>query len=536
MKFLDCTLRDGGYYNNWDFPIEIVNDYLSAAVELGVDIVELGLRSKKNNGYKGPAAFCTEAFIESLNVPRSVQISVMINASEFSEAEDYEEALEKLFPRDTSTKISVVRVACHASEFIEVLPVADILSMKGFTVGFNIMQIASCSASQIEELARVASEYRIDVLYFADSLGSMDPKQVEEVVASLRKNWAGEIGIHAHDNLGLALTNTLKALECGASWVDSTFTGMGRGPGNAKTEEIAIEISSFRNTIIDLVPACSIIDSYFRPMKYQCSWGTNVFYYLAGKHSIHPTYIQEMIADPMFSSTDIITVINQLKDLDVQKYNNKLLLNVLQDRIQGSNRGEWCPAECLAGQDVLLLGTGPSVRSHINALQAFIHKYKPIVIALNMQDSVMEDLISYRVASNPVRILADAERYLTVATPLILPFKSLTLGTINKLFDRKILDFGLSVSGDKTEIYTSGCSLPTSLVMDYAFSVCVSGNVKNVFLAGFDGYRTDHKRNVLMNSIIQRYRSLLGGAEVVSITETMYDLDKRSVYGYLGYE
>ena len=68
ITLLDCTLRDGGYYNKWDFPIDIINKYLRAMSKAGVDIVELGFRFTKNDGFKGPCAYTTDDFLEQLNV------------------------------------------------------------------------------------------------------------------------------------------------------------------------------------------------------------------------------------------------------------------------------------------------------------------------------------------------------------------------------------------------------------------------------------------------------------------------------------
>lgn len=69
IKLLDCTLRDGGYYNAWDFPVDLVHQYLEAMQAASVDVVELGFRSLKNAGFKGACAFTTDHFIDSLVIP-----------------------------------------------------------------------------------------------------------------------------------------------------------------------------------------------------------------------------------------------------------------------------------------------------------------------------------------------------------------------------------------------------------------------------------------------------------------------------------
>src|SRR5690606_38962919 len=121
-------------------------------------------------------------------------------------------------------------------------------------VGFNLMQIADRSEVEIKSLAIEAATYDIDALYFADSMGSMTPAQTAEIIGWLRTSWKGALGIHTHDNLGLALSNTLRALDEGATWVDATVTGMGRGPGNARTEELVIEIEERRQQTINMIP------------------------------------------------------------------------------------------------------------------------------------------------------------------------------------------------------------------------------------------------------------------------------------------
>ena len=83
LNILDCTLRDGGYYNNWEFKSDLVHDYLKAMSNVPVEYVEIGLRSTKNIGFKGPYAFSTDTFLNELDIPESLKVGVMINASEF---------------------------------------------------------------------------------------------------------------------------------------------------------------------------------------------------------------------------------------------------------------------------------------------------------------------------------------------------------------------------------------------------------------------------------------------------------------------
>ena len=79
---LDCSLRDGGYYNNWDFDESLINDYLQVLSSIGVDYCEIGFRFLKNAGFKGVCAFTSEDFLNSLEIPKNLKIAIMLNASD----------------------------------------------------------------------------------------------------------------------------------------------------------------------------------------------------------------------------------------------------------------------------------------------------------------------------------------------------------------------------------------------------------------------------------------------------------------------
>ena len=135
------------------------------------------------------------------------------------------------------------------------LMIAISLKNLGYKVCLNIMQISSMDSKAIAIASKNIFSWKcIDVLYFADSFGNLEPESIESIISVMSSQWKGDLGIHTHDNLGLALSNTLRALDEGVTWLDSTVTGMGRGPGNARTEELAIELAAHRNKEIDVVP------------------------------------------------------------------------------------------------------------------------------------------------------------------------------------------------------------------------------------------------------------------------------------------
>ena len=531
IKVLDCTLRDGGYYNSWDFPTDLINQYLEAMQAAGVDVVELGLRSLINKGFKGASAFTTDSFINSLAIPENLSIGVMINGSELVANEPIDSVLSKLFPlKAIDSPVDIVRIACHVHEFVNSLPACNWLKDRGYIVGFNLMQVVDQSQEEVEALSLEASKYPIDSLYFADSMGSMNPQQTSKIISWLRKYWQGPMGIHTHDNMGLALQNTLQAVNDGVTWLDSTVTGMGRGPGNARTEELVIEVADIKSKSINMVPLMSVIRSFFQPLKNKCSWGSNPYYYLAGKYGIHPTYIQEMMGDSRYSEEDILAAIEHLKVEGGKKF--KLdTLDSTREFYKGEPRGSWSPADVFADKEVLLLGTGPGVAEHRTALEAYIAKNNPIVIALNTQSSIAQSFISYRVACHPVRLLADCNAHAELPQSLITPASMLPDDVLYALKEKELLDYGLSIESGKFTFGKNSSSLPTSLVICYALSVIAAGKASKLLMAGFDGYGADDPRNSEMNKLLKLYGSQEGALELLSVIPTRYEIRSQSIYG-----
>jgi 4-hydroxy 2-oxovalerate aldolase len=117
MKVLDCTLRDGGYYNNWDFPSDVVQAYLKAVAEAKIDYVELGLRDFPKDDFLGAYAYTTEAYLNAIELPLGPVYGVMVNAKTIlSSSLTIIEAIDLLFVSASASKISLVRIAAHFSE------------------------------------------------------------------------------------------------------------------------------------------------------------------------------------------------------------------------------------------------------------------------------------------------------------------------------------------------------------------------------------------------------------------------------------
>lgn len=531
MIFLDCTLRDGGYYNLWDFRQELVAEYLHAMACAGVDCVELGFRSMDRTGFRGAFAYTTDAYLATLDVPERLRVGVMVNASELlRERAGVAAAVDALFAPKRESKVDLVRVACHLHEFEGALAACSRLRELGYLVGYNLMQVAECPADELEHVGRMAAAHDPDVLYFADSLGSLDPDGVARIIGGLRRGWAGTLGIHTHDNMGNALANTLRAIDCGVEWVDSTVTGMGRGPGNAKTELVAIEVADRRGERIDITPLLALVRERFAALQASHGWGSNPYYYLAGKHRIHPTFIQEMLSDARYGATEILSVIAHLREVGATRYSTEAL-DAGRHMYGGEADGSWQPAELMADRDVLVLGAGPGIAAHRRAIEQYIRTHRPLVIALNTQGGIDEDLIDLRAACHPFRLLADVDRHARLRQPLLMPASRVPEQLRQSLQAKAVLDFGLSVRpGAGFEFLPNAVVSPSSLVIAYVLGAATSGRAARVLLAGFDGYPAGDPRSREMDELLQAYAQVAEARPLLAITPSRYKLSSTSVY------
>jgi len=527
--FLDCTLRDGGYYVDWDFDRELVDAYLAAMASINIDWVELGFRFIENKGFKGANAYTSDAYLELLNIPDSLSISVMLNAKDLIVDDTFHSKnLDILVPKPAiQSKVSLIRIACQLNELKLIGPAVERIKGKGYKVALNLMQASSLKTGELSSAITSLALLPIDVFYFADSLGSLSIEQTTQIAQRLSDSSIKSIGIHAHDNLGLALFNTLTAFENGVTWLDATVTGMGRGPGNAKTEELMIELCEET----DLILLTRLIQQYFTPMKKQYGWGTNIYYYLSAKRGVHPSYVQTMLADERYTSDDIINILNNLRTTERKNFSFSGLEQA-GAIIDNDDNGSWEPKIDFKNKTVLILGSGPSIQKHRQAIEAFISQEKPIVIGLNATNYVDEHLISFRIAVHPIRLMSDAGNYSTLSQPLITPYSILPQDIKNQLSETAVLDYGVKICDDGFKFSKKSCVIPSRLVLAYALAVTTSGEAANIMFAGFDGYSVGDPRNKEIDMLLSSYLAHPESLSITSITPTLYtSIASLSVYG-----
>lgn len=526
---VDCTLRDGGYYNAWDFAPDLVHRYLAAAASAGIDVVELGFRSFPQPRFLGAFAFTTDELLRSLPIPETLTVGVMVNASDLlAHVGSAAATVDELFAPAGDSPVALVRIAAHLPELSRIEPYARRLHDLGYRVGVNLMQTSRFTTDEITAAAAgIAAWDAVEVLYFADSLGSMADAEVRDAYAAVRAGWPGPIGVHTHDNRGRALTNTLAALDAGVTWLDATVRGMGRGPGNPRTEFLCFELTR-RGHARYRAEALLGIDADFAALQQEHGWGTNLLYFMSAAEEIHPTYVQMLLADDRYATADVVDALHGLRGVEGHSFSADRLLDALASTADAAD-GTWDATGWLHDRDVLVLATGPSAHAHADALRRAVERDHPAVLALNALAALPDELVTAYVACHPTRLLLDAPRLAALHRPLVAPAASLrALGTDAPA--AQVLDYGLTVEHGKFAAEARGCVLPARLVIAYAMAVATAAGARRLLLAGVDGYPAGDARQEEMVEVFAAYQAMPGHLPVVAITPTTYPILQGSVY------
>lgn len=292
FKILDCTIRDGGYYNDWNFSQLFSYDYFRAVNDTGIDIVEAGYKSLKNVGvFKNIENKDLENILPD---ERTYDLAFMIDLKEFAAADGSldEVALSEL-TKGSSDLFSICRVAITEKEMHLLKPTFAVLRSEGLKPIVNLMKTMYVSVEDKIEFFDICNQIKPEAVYIADSFGCMRPSDMLEQVKHFSSNYS-TIGVHTHDNLGLAFANTLEAINNGVDIVDTTFMGMGRGVGNAKTEQLLSYYEA--DGLTKITDACrGFIAFHMSPLHKKYCWGFNLEYMFCGLHDIHPTYCQKLL-------------------------------------------------------------------------------------------------------------------------------------------------------------------------------------------------------------------------------------------------
>lgn len=284
IKILDCTLRDGGYVNNWEFGYENIQKIISNLSFAKIDYIECGFL--KDIEYN-PNVSLFNNFPLQFN---SIKSALMLNYGDFELKK-----ILKLKPENI-----ILRVAFKKDKCSEALEYCFELIKNGFKIFINPMNTISYSDCELLKLIEKVNNIKPMTLTIVDTLGQMNKIDTLSMFYLFDKNLDNSIsiGYHSHNSLALSFSNVQALLEQKTDRnviIDSSLFGIGRGAGNLQTELLSQYLNDNYQKDYDLIPILKTIQEIINPIFSATPWGYSVPYRIAALNSCHPDYVKYLI-------------------------------------------------------------------------------------------------------------------------------------------------------------------------------------------------------------------------------------------------
>jgi 4-hydroxy 2-oxovalerate aldolase len=322
---LDCTLRDGGFQTNWQFSDALLSGLLPAVRAAGADIAEIGYLTPTATPCDTPLATAARA-VTATPVTERPGIAVMAELKSWRAHGKAGFAMMQEQMLSLPVPVTCLRIAmsafCDDADMDLAKDMAGFIESTGRTATLNLMQVDRMDATALYALAcRLQGLHEAATVYLADSFGAMLPGDIERAVGLFRQVLPNAIGFHAHDNLGLAIANCAAAQRAGATWLDGTLGGIGRGAGNAALEHLVMLIDKQADTS----RLCAFRDRHITPLRKTAAWGPGAIYAACAQGGVHPSYGQHLLGDSHLDEAGRLAIIAELAAEKAVRFDPALL-------------------------------------------------------------------------------------------------------------------------------------------------------------------------------------------------------------------
>lgn len=528
IRILDCTLRDGGYINEWNFKRNNIAALIHKLIEANVDIVECGfLEDLKYN--EDQSLFSNVDQIKKL-LPQDRKNTMLVAMTRYPELN-----IDNLEPYSEHS-IDGIRVTFHKDEALEAIEYCKLIQKKGYKVFVQPVGTTDYSDAEILTLIKQVNEINPYAFYIVDTLGLMTKTEVIRMYYLIDNNLKENVhlGFHSHNNMQLSFSNAQELVELHSKRpliFDASVYGMGRGAGNLNTELITEYLNRYQHASYITDHILESIDEIIEPIKQKYSWGYSAPYYMAALHECHPnyaTYLMDRKTIPVLGISKILSSLAaDKKSMFDKKYVEQQYLKYQENVIDDMKDLE-AIQKLLSNQNILILAPGLSIKMQEQLVKKYIKENKCLVISVNFQSEMYEsDIIFYsnkkRFKQVEINKQLMSEKTIVITTSNINASDStFTLNYTN------LINFEPLVSDNATLMLIKLLTLI---------------NVRKVAIAGFDGYginenqhyvdswlETNLDTEVLENinkqikKVLEQYERKI---ELLYITETVYDFKKK---------
>jgi 4-hydroxy-2-oxovalerate aldolase len=232
INIIENTLRDGSYLIDFQFDKEQTGSIANGLNALGFQFIEIGHGLGLGAGVKPEIGLAKESDANYIRAAKQAAPNAKIGVffiPGIGTKEDIDLAVNE--------GIDFIRIGNNVDTYKEIHDYARYAKEKGLFVGINLMKSYGVKPYEFTKIVQDIDQWQIaDVIYLVDSAGCMMPHEVYEYIDRTKEVINTKLGFHGHNNLSLAVANSLQAVQAGASFVDTCIRGMGRSAGNAQSE------------------------------------------------------------------------------------------------------------------------------------------------------------------------------------------------------------------------------------------------------------------------------------------------------------
>ena len=518
IKILDCTLRDGGYINDWKFGHNNIKEIIDNLALANIDIIETGFI--RNVEYdKDFSVFTSIEDIKQYITPKK-------EGTLYAAMIEYHNHVEDQITPYDGTSVDVIRVTFRRKEWEGTKKVVKELMEKGYKVCIQPVGTATYDDQSLLNLLRDVNEIKPYAFYLVDTLGMMYRHEMRKFFYLIDNNLSQDIclGFHSHNNLQMSFANAQEMVRLNHKRtiiVDSSCYGMGRGVGNLSTELFADYINNNIEQRYSLIPLLNIVDKYLMPIYAEQRWGYDLPYFLSATVKCHPNYAAHLMKKETLGIEKIEKLLSLIPQDNRSEYNSDLIESLYRqmqnfDIDDSSSYSEM--KDLVENKEVVVLGPGSSIMKYEDKIKAVISD--KIIISTNFMPTNYQ--IDALFISNEKR-----------------------LGTLDfEMVDKVIATSNLKEEIKNGKFFNYSSLLGEGDASDNAGAMLIrilkKSNVKKIYLAGFDGFDVDSSANYAVErfkksldyntakkkneDISKQFKLALNGVEYEVLTPTKYEI------------
>jgi 4-hydroxy 2-oxovalerate aldolase len=484
VLLLDCTLRDGGFVNDWNFGLGSIKSIVSRLDYAGVDIIEVGFIDERRvydeNRSIFPDTNSIVPVFQDINKPKALIVG-MIDFGTCS--------IERISPQAQSC-LDGIRVIFKKKDQNNALEFLKQIKEKGYKIFVNPVSITGYSDEEIAVLIQKINKISPFAVSVVDTYGLMHSKELLHYFEHFNRELKEDVilGYHAHNNFQMAYANSIILMNREFDRtiaVDASLYGMGKSAGNVCTELLAMYMNEFGGRTFNINQIQEAIDVDILKEFDRQPWGYNFEYYVAALNDCHPSYVQYLLDRKTLSVKSINEILSSIpgeKKLSFDKAFIENVYSAYQDHYCNDEPTVDTLKKLFLNKKILLLGPGKTLQDEREAIINFIHEHNPVVISVNFLNEIF-----------PIHFvfMGNAKRYSQFFHRIY----------NRNSFAKTICTSNITGAGEKIDymVNYSGLLAREDVIRDNPLIMLLhllgKMEMPEVWLAGFDGYVADNTVN-----------------------------------------